>query len=164
MYKYLLLALTIVIFSCNLSPEIQVLPDNAKQLISGETSKQWKLSKKFNRGYRMNMEGCFLSYVITYHADGTFSDNNSKFQGCGESLEGTWDLVINEDGNFLKLTSAQIPDLMGIDEEYKMMKILRIEDLELQLQFTHNKYKKMGKMVDHLVPIELKVADRAFQH
>lgn len=112
----------------------------------------------------MNMEGCFLSYIITYNANGTFSDNNGKHHGCGQSLKGTWELVTNKKGNFLKLESPQIPEIMGIEEEYKMMKILNLRELEMQIQFVHEKYTDSGKMVDYLVPIEVEVPDRRFKY
>ncbi len=161
-----ILYLSILLFTLRCSGKSATfkLPENAKTLLAGETSKQWKLAKRYNKGYRMNMAGCFLSYIITYKADGTFSDNNGNFQGCGESLKGVWDIVTNEKGHFLKVESPQIPDLMGIDEEFKMMKILKLEDLQMQLQFVHKQYTESGKMVDYLVPIEVEVPDREFHY
>ena len=158
------LGIVFLSLGCSAKNETFVLPQNAKELIAGESSKQWKLAKKYNKGYRMSMEGCFLSYVITYQADGTFSDNNGKHKGCGKSLQGTWDIVTTDKGPFLKVESAQIPDLMGIDEDYKMMKILNLDDQGMQLQFVHKEYTESGKMVDYLVPVEVEVSDRAFQY
>jgi hypothetical protein len=158
------LGIIFLTLGCSASDSSFKLPDNAKELIAGTESKDWKLSKRFNKGYRMNMEGCFLSYVVTYKADGTFSDNNGKHRGCGESLNGTWELVTNKKGHFLKVESPQIPEIMGIEEEYKMMKILNLQDLEMQLQFVHKEYTESAKMIDYLVPIEVEVPDRRFKY
>ena len=164
MYKAIYLVSFLLILGCGANKQNNSLPENAKTILSGESGKQWKLAKRFNRGYRMNMEGCFLSYVITYNPDGTFSDNNGQHEGCGESLKGKWDLVSNEKGNYIRMESPQISELMGIDEDYKMMRILSFEDLEIQLQLDHKNFQESGKIVDYLVPIDVEVTDRAFEN
>lgn len=164
MHRAIYLVAIILFIGCGSKKESFSLPENANTILAGESGKQWKLSKRYNRGYRMNMEGCFLSYQITYNPDGTFMDNNGQNKGCGDSLKGKWNLVSNETGNYIRMESPQIPEMMGINEDFKMMRILSFKDLEIQLQLVHEQFKESGKIIDYLVPIDVEVADRAFQN
>ena len=141
------------------------LPDNPEELIAGDSIKTWKLAKRFNNGYRMNMGDCFLSYRISYKRDSTMRDNNSEFFDCGRSLNATWKVVSQDNGSYIKLESEDIPELLNIDENYKFFKIKALSENELVLQFKHKQFSnKSMVIVDHLVPENIEVKDRDFHN
>ncbi|NND88103.1 MAG: lipocalin family protein [Flavobacteriaceae bacterium] len=141
------------------------ISENAAELIASDSTKTWKIAKRFNDGHRMNMGDCFLSYRVTYSADQKMYDNNLDYEGCGESMEAQWNLIENEDGSFLKLTGEKIPTLFNIDQEYKYFKINALSENELVLQFRHRQFSSRETIIiDHLVPENIIVTDRDFHN
>jgi hypothetical protein len=165
MYKYLLL-FCILLPSCYSKPKEApfVLQANAKSLLTNDSTKSWKISRRFNDGVRMNMGDCFLSYRLIYSADMSMRDNNSEHVDCGNSLEANWQFVRDKKDNYyVKLSSEQLPELMNIDKEHKYFKILHLSADSLILQFRHRQFSdKWRTITDHYVPEEVYVKDRAF--
>jgi len=161
-----LILLAILILSCNgQDKEAFVAPQNAVQLISGDSTKTWKLAKRFNDGHRMNMGDCFLSYRVTYSKEMTMSDNNAQNANCGDSLEANWTLITNESGSFIKLTGQKISELLNIDEDYKYFRINALSKDTLVLQFKHMQFSSNSTIIiDYLVPENALVKDRDFHN
>jgi hypothetical protein len=163
--KPLLLILSILVLSCGGPSEPFQLPENAAVLISGDSVKTWKLAKRFNDGTRMNMGDCFMSYRVSYATDSRMWDNNKEHKDCGESLEASWKLITNEDASFIKLEGETIARLLNIKDDFKYFKILALSENELVVQFKHQQFSSSSTIiVDHLVPEDVVVEDRAFHH
>lgn len=164
MYKYLLLIL-IASSSCS-GPEKPVyeLPENAWFLISADSTKTWKLAKRYNDGTRMNMGVCFLAYRQQFSRDSTMADNAGETGECGETLLAQWKIVKDRKGNaYIKLSSDQIPQLMQVDENYKYFKVLQLSEDELVLEYKHRQYGSKSRTInDHYVPQDVAVEDRDF--
>lgn len=164
--KLLFTLLIVGIFACSEAEKKPpyVIPDNAGQLVAGNSGKTWKLARRFNDGTRMNMGDCFLAYRQTYRPDMTVRDNNGDNYDCGESLEGKWTFAQDEAGNYyIKISSEQLPELMNIEEEYKYFKVLHLADDELVLQFAHRQFSnKKTRITDILVPENSSVEGRDF--
>lgn len=139
-------------------------PANAAELISGKDGKTWKLARRFNNGTRMNMGDCFLSYRATYRPDRTMNDNNGEQSDCGPTLKAQWSIVKSEKGHsYVKIDSDQLPDLMGIEDTYKVFKILQLSEDQMTLQFSHRQFSsKKTKMIDVYVPENVEVKGREF--
>ena len=164
MYKYLLLIL-IVFTSCSDSVKpVYELPEDAWSLISADSSKTWKLAKRYNDGTRMNMGECFLAYRQSFAKDSSMNDNSGKTRDCGETLLAEWKFVKDKKGNsYLKLSSDQLPELMQIEEEFKFFKILQLSEDELVLEYKHKQYgNKSRTITDYYVPENIVVEDRDF--
>ncbi|MBT8245175.1 MAG: hypothetical protein HKP48_04835 [Winogradskyella sp.] len=84
------------------------LPENANELLTNNSRKTWKLAKRFNGDYKMNMGDCFLSYRVTYSSKRNTTDNNSKNKDCGASMEARWNFHTNENGHFIKLEGENV--------------------------------------------------------
>ena len=55
------------------------------------------------------------------------SDNNGEHRDCGPTLKAQWSLVKSEKGNsYIKIDSDQLPELMGIEDTYKVFRILQL--------------------------------------
>ncbi len=164
--KFSVSLLLLIIASCNNTPKPPYFaPDNAAQLIAGDSVKTWKLAKRFNDGHRMNMGACFLSYRVSYFTNGTSRDNNDQNLDCGESLAATWELFSNQDGSFIKLTSDQMPLLLNQEDNYKYFRINSVSDSILVLQYRHKQYANYSTLiVDYLVPENQGVKDRDFHN
>ena len=140
-------------------------PDNAITLITSDSTKRWKLAKRYNNGHRMNMGDCFLSYRVTYSNELQMWDNNSEHSECGKSLKAAWELITNEGGSFLKLHSDLLPELLNTEDSYKYFKINALSENELILQFKHQQFSdKSTVIIDHLVPEQVHVEDREFHY
>jgi len=112
----ILVILILFLFSCN-DNEIYTLPENAEHLIYGESSKSWKIARRYNDDIRMNMGPCFMEYRQTFEQDKTVSDNNEKNKGCGASLHGTWYFVKGpQDQAYIKITSPDMPELLNTEK------------------------------------------------
>ncbi|RMA64801.1 lipocalin family protein [Ulvibacter antarcticus] len=164
--KIHLLIFSLIILSCNdEEKKVFLVPENAVELISGDTIKTWKIAKRFNDGHRMNMGDCFLSYRVSYSRNSNMRDNSSENIDCGESLEANWQLITNKNGGFIKLTGDNLSELLNIDESYKYFKIKALSQNELVLQFKHKQFSnKSTIIVDHLVPENVLVEDRDFHN
>jgi len=140
------------------------IPQNAKFLITGDSLKTWKLARRFNNQYRMNMGDCFLSHQQTYKSDMTMYDNSGDHKDCGDTMHAQWEITTDKEGHsYLKWISDQLPDLMNIKVDYKYFKILHISDEELSIQFKHKQYSnKTTTITDFFIPEHISVEDRDF--
>jgi len=161
----ILVTLILFLFSCN-DNETYTLPENAEHLIYGESSKSWKIARRYNDDIRMNMGPCFMAYRQTFEQDKTVSDNNEKNRGCGASLYGTWQFKKDSQGQaYIKITSPDIPELLNTDKDYKYFKILKLTKDTLKLSFKHTQYgNKSRTITDLLVRENLDIGDRYFHH
>ncbi len=156
--------LFISLISCTKSQKVPFkLPKNAISLITGESSKTWKLAWRYNNGTRMNMRGCFLSYRITYLSNLTFKDNNEEHDNCGASLKGSWEITKDQKENsYIKITSDLLPNLLNTDKDYKYFKILKLTKDTLKVQFRHKQFSSESTIIDTFVSEGLKVENRDF--
>lgn len=140
------------------------LTENPENLIAGDSSKTWKLAKRFNNNTRMNMGDCFLSYRVTYLANHTMHDNNGEQDDCGETLTANWSLYHSKDNYpFIKLKGEKLKELLGIENDYKFFKILNLNDTLLILEFKHKQYaSKATTIIDIMVPEDISIKDRDF--
>lgn len=163
MYIYVCI-IALLITSCSKKiKEPYSPPDNLKELIAGDSLKVWKLAKRYNGKTRMNMGDCFLSYRQTFKSDGFVRDNNSEQSDCGPSLEGAWTIVKDSIGiTHIRITSEQIPELMGIAENYKDFKVFYASKDSLHLSFTHKQFGEQRRISDYLVQEDIEVVDRDF--
>lgn len=144
-------------------PNLYEPPLDVVELIAGDSSKTWKLAKRYNGQTRMNMEGCFMSYRQTFYKDQRVHDNNGDQSNCGETLNGRWELTKDSLGNhYIKIRSEQYKRLMRRDSGYVYFKILYASMDSLTLSFTHNQYGTRRTLTDYLVTEELIVPDRDF--
>ncbi|WP_164914192.1 lipocalin-like domain-containing protein [Aquimarina sediminis] len=161
MMKFILPILIIITLigavSCSkTNKKSNVLPQNALELLAGESGKTWKIAYRYNNGTRMNMSGCFLSYRITYYPDMTMKDNNGEYKDCGSSLSGNWKITKNKvENSYIKITSDQLPEIMKVDKNYKFLKILKLTKDTLRLQFRHKQFSSKSTFIDTYVPIGL---------
>ena len=152
-----------MLFSCNSKP--YELPDNATSLLTNDSIKSWKLAKRTNDGYRMNMGDCFLSYRVYYSKDGTTTDNNKHHKDCGDSMEANWSFFSNDNGNYIKLKGEKVKTLLNIDHDYKFFKLHELSDSLLIISFRHKQFGgKERTIMDYLVPEDVIVKDRNFHN
>lgn len=159
------LLILLILASCKSEPVAQfVLPENASELIAGDDLKTWKLAKRYNDGTRMNMGYCFLQHRDTYRPDGSFQNNSEENPDCGESLLARWSIVQDSTGNnYIKLKSSQIPDLMGIEEDYKFFRVLNLAEDRMVLQYRHRQFSEKWRTIkDYWVREDVNVEDRDF--
>ena len=140
-------------------------PQNIETLIAGDSTKVWKLAKRFNGATRMNMEGCFMSYRQSFTRYKTVSDTNGLHKNCGESVVGQWEITTDSIGHhYIKIKSDQYPSLLHQPQDYKLFKILYASQDSLQLSFVHNQFGTRRRITDLLVREDLVVEDRNFHH
>lgn len=135
-------------------------------LIHGDSSKTWKIARRYNDDIRMNMGPCFLAYRQTFKADQNFFDNNEKTGDCGPSLIGTWEFKKGPKGDpYVKISSPDLPELLNTNKDYKYFKILKLTEDSLKLSFKHKQYgNKSRTITDILVRENLDIGDRYFHH
>lgn len=163
MSKYSLLVLMVFI-SCAKEKKVYEIPKNAKNLLAGDSTKTWKLAKRFNNRTRMNMGDCFLSHKETYKSDMTMHDNSGEFRDCGETLRAKWKFVKDKKGNYyIKWSSEQLPVLMNVKEDYKYFKVLHLSEEQFTIQFKHKQFSnKTTTITDFYVLENVSVNDREF--
>jgi len=145
--------------------DVFVLPENASELLTNNSSKTWKLAKRYNDSYRMNMGDCFLSYRVTYNNDGKTTDNNAQNVDCGESMEANWSFYTNENGSYIKLKGEKVKRLLNIDKDYKFFKIKDLSDSLMVISFKHKQFGNTERVItDYLVPEYVEVKDRNFHN
>lgn len=138
-------------------------PSNIEELIAGDSSKVWKLAKRYNGKTRMNMEGCFMSYRQQFYRDYTVHDNNGDQSNCGETLYGSWELTNDSLGNhYIKIKSEQYKQLMQRDSGYVHFKLIYASKDSLTFSFVHNQFGTRRKITDYLVTEDFHVPDRDF--
>ncbi|MEM9681162.1 MAG: lipocalin family protein [Bacteroidota bacterium] len=164
--KSILIVLCFVLatYSCS-NEQVFELPENALELLTANNSKTWKLAKRTNDGYRMNMGDCFLSYRVMYNSDGTTTDNNSKNNDCGESMEANWSFYTNENGAYIKLEGEKVKTLLNIENDYKFFKLHELSDTSLVVSFRHKQFGNKERVIkDYLVPEDMVVKDRDYHN
>lgn len=77
--KLLLICTMIGMISCQ-EDQVYELPENAATLLTGDSTKTWKLARRFNNNVRMNMSPCFLNYRQSFSVDNIVEDNNGKIR------------------------------------------------------------------------------------
>ena len=110
------------------------------------------------------MGDCFLSHRDTYLANQKMHNNSGDFRDCGETLEAEWKFIKDQNDNYyIKLSSEQIPKLLNIEEEFKLFKILKLEEEEMILQFKHKQFSdETTTITDIYVPENVNIHDREF--
>lgn len=160
-----MICMMIGMISCQ-EDQVYELPENAATLLTGDSTKTWKLARRFNNNVRMNMSPCFLNYRQSFSVDNIVEDNNGKNKNCGPSLVGIWDFkkgVKNEP--YLRINSPQIPELLSTNKEYKDFKILKLTKDTLEVVFRYNQYGNTSRLItDILVREDLDIGDRNFHH
>lgn len=160
--KVIFLSFCFVLLHCSEKLE---LPENANELLTNNSSKIWKLAKRYNDGYRMNMGDCFLSYRVTYNSNGTTTDNNTQNEDCGDSMEANWSFYTNENGAYIKLKGEKVKTLMNQDNDYKYFKIESLTDTLLIVSFRHKQFGNKERTIqDYLVPEDVKVEGRNYHN
>lgn len=165
--KLSIIAIIISSISCSEpKKEPYQMPENAIELIAGTAGKTWKIAKRYNDGTRMNMAGCFLSYRNTYLSNMTMKDNNDEQADCGASLKANWKLIKNKEGHtFIKVTSDQLPELMGIEENHKFFQVTLLNKDSLQLHYRHAQFSGQVRIIKDLyVQEDVMVSDRDFHN
>jgi len=157
--------LLIILLGCSSEAEYTfTMPENGKQLLAGDSAKTWVLARRFNNKTRMNMGDCFLSYAQTYQPNGTMSDNAGDNRDCGESLVANWSFAKTQEGlYYLRLEGDNLGELMNIEENFKLFKLLQLSDSLMQLQFYHKQFSNKTTLItDFYVPKGTKVEGRDF--
>ena len=164
MIRGFILIICIAFISCAHEEEVFELPDGATKMLTNDSSKVWKLARRFNNGTRMNMGDCFLAHRHIFNARSTFRTSASGRSDCGEPMVGNWVFAKDKLGNsYIRLESDQIPEMLNITDSFKLFKIQNLTDSLLVLQFTHAQTtKRKTTMVDYYVPENIKVEDRDF--
>jgi hypothetical protein len=164
MYKIIVVILLVLNSCAHSEKPVYELPEDALAIISADSSRTWKLAKRFNDGTRMNMGECFLAYRQTFANDSTMKDNAGDKRDCGETLFAEWKFIKDKKGNsYLQLKSDQIPALMQIEEDFKFFKVLQLSEEVLVLEYRHKQYgNKSRTITDHYVPENVEVEDRDF--
>ena len=110
------------------------------------------------------MGDCFLSHRETYKSDMTMHNNSGNHRDCGETLYATWNFAIDKKGNsYIRIESNQLPELMNIEKDYKLFKILSLTEEQMTLQFSHKQFSDQTSVItDIFVPENVSVEDRDF--
>ena len=158
---YIALLLYLLIISC--TDRDYILPENALELLTNNSSKTWKLAKRYNDSHKMTMGDCFRSYRVTYFVNGITTDNNSENNDCGPSLEANWNFHTDDNGSFIKIKGEKVKALLHQDKDYKYFKIFELTDSLLVIKFRHKQVGNTSRLItDYLVPEHIKVNDMMF--
>lgn len=168
MKKFVLLCFSITfLFGCKESEIIQKykLPTEPISLITADSSKIWKLAKRYNNGHRMNMGDCFLAFRMIFNSNMTMRDNNEDSSNCGKSMKGNWEITENENGHYIRVNSQLIPELLNIKDTFKYFKVLDLSDSLMILEFHHKQFSTSKTIItDHFVPNDVHVENRDFHY
>lgn len=165
MNRILGIFLLVILFACESEPEQPFeIPSNPKYLLAGDSAKTWKIARRFNNGTRMNMGDCFVAHRQSFKINNEFETSSSGRNDCGDSMRGQWSLARDPNGfTYIRLESDQLPEMMNIEQNFKLFKINMLSDSLLVLQFTHAQTtKKQTTLVDYFVPEDVIVNDRNF--
>ena len=110
------------------------------------------------------MGDCFLSYRATYTRAMVMHDNSGEHRGCGETLNASWKFAKDQNENYyVRIESSQLPELMHIEKDFKLFKVLHLSEDQLTLQFSHKQFSdKQTRITDILVPENTVIGDREF--
>lgn len=141
------------------------LPKNPIALIASDSTKTWKLAKRYNNGHRMNMGHCFLAFRMIFNHDKTMKDNNIENKNCGKSIIGNWEITENEIGHYIKINSPHIAEILNQKDTFKYFKILNLSDSLMTLEFKHKQFSNSTTTItDHLIPEDVHVENRDFHY
>ena len=165
-YFTAILVLALLFASCTQEIKPYKLPTNALSLLHGDSSKTWKIARRYNDEVRMNMGPCFMDYRQTFQNNNMVSDNNGSNSNCGPSLRGGWELKKSSNGHpYIKISSEDISELLNTEKDYKNFKILKLNKDTLKISFRHKQYgNKYRTITDVLVREDLDIGDRYFHH
>ncbi|MEM7297341.1 MAG: hypothetical protein AAF391_03645 [Bacteroidota bacterium] len=140
MKVFLHFVVLVVAISCQSEEEVPFeLPPKAAAILTGDSTKVWKLAKRYNNGTRMNMGDCFLVHRQHFSKSNTFRTSSEGRSDCGDDLGGNWSFVKDQNGfNYLRVSSDQIPELMNIEENYKLFKIQHLSDTLITLKTSNS--------------------------
>ena len=160
--KVIFLSFCFVLLHCSEKFE---LPENANELLTNNSSKTWKLAKRYNDGHRMNMGDCFLSYRVIYDSSGIMTDNNSQNEGCGASMEANWSFYTDDNGAYIKIKGENVKTLLNQEKDYKYFKIDELADTLLVVSFKHKQFGNTERNIqDFLVPEDVIVEGRNYHN
>ena len=110
------------------------------------------------------MGDCFLSYALTFNPDGSMQDNAGENRDCGETLIANWSFAKTNEGiYYLRWQGDNLGELMNMEEDFKLFKILQLSDTLMQLQFSHKQFSNKATLItDFYVPNGTKVKGRDF--
>ena len=155
----------IYLIACSDEPEqLFQLPSNASQLVAGDSLKTWKIARRYNNGTRMNMAGCSFEHRQIFLRNKSFHTASDGLTECGDSMIGKWAFVKDTEGaSYIKFMSDQIPEMMNIEEKFKLFRIMELSDTLMILRFNHAQTtKRQTTLVDYFVPEDYIVNDRSF--
>ncbi|WMN11543.1 hypothetical protein QYS49_38785 [Marivirga salinae] len=91
-------------------------------------------------------------------------NNSGENRDCGETLNATWEFAKDKKGNYyVRIESQQLPELMNIEKNYKLFKVLRLTEEQITLQFNHKQFSSTTTTItDIYVPENALVKDREF--
>ena len=161
--KYIFSIVAVFVSFTSCSDKDFVLPENANQLLTNNSSKTWKLAKRYNDDHRMTMGDCFRFYRVTYFSDGKTIDNNSDNEDCGESMNANWNFHADENGSFIKLKGEKVRILLHQEKDFKYFKIFELTDSLLVIKFRHKQVGNTSRLItDYLVPEHHEVNEMMF--
>ena len=166
-YRLFLILITIfTLLACSDRHTPYDLPENTQFLLHGDSTKTWKIARRYNDAVRMNMGPCFLAYRQTFNSDHSVQDSNDTNEDCGSSLKGKWNFKKGPNGDpYIKINSPDIPELMNFEKDYKYFKILKLTADTLKISFKHQQYgDTYRKITDVLVREDLDIGDGYFHH
>jgi len=140
-----------------------VPPQNTVELLTNDSTKTWKFARRYNGQTRMNMEGCFLKYLQTFHKNGTVEDNNSKNANCGPSLNGSWKISSKNNGfSYIQVYDESVSDLLNQESDTINFKLLYLDKDSLVISFYHNQFGTKRLITDYLVEESIAIKNRNY--
>jgi len=163
---YAMLFMSSLITSCEKTLKTPYQPpSNLKYLIASDSLKTWKIAKRYNGKTRMNMGDCFLKYRQFFLSNGNVHDNNEDNSNCGPSLKGSWSIIRDSASyTYIRITSDDIPELLGISENYKDFRVFYASKDSLHISFIHNQFGQERRISDYLVQENISVKNRDFHY
>ena len=164
-YSYVLVVFFLMSISCKKTEKKPPFhpPENAVELLTNDSVKTWKFARRYNGQTRMNMEGCFLKYLQTFHKDGIVTDNNSQNANCGPSLTGEWQIQQKDNGFFyLQVYDERVSDLLNQESDTINFKLLFLDKDSLAVSFYHNQFGTRRLITDYLVEESIAIKNRNF--
>ena len=103
----------------------------------------------------------FSCFRQSFNLNKSFSTSAPGRSDCGDPMIGSWTLAQDPDGfSYIRLESEQIPEMLNIEEKFKLFKIKMLTDSLMVLQFNHAQTtKKQTTIVDYFVLEDVKVDD-----
>jgi len=163
---YVILFVSFLVTSCNKTLKTPYQPpSNLEYLIASDSLKTWKISKRYNGKTRMNMGDCFLRYRQSFLLNGSVYDNNEDNSNCGPSLKGSWAIIRDSAFyTYIRIKSDDIPELLGISENYIDFRVFYASKDSLHISFIHTQFGQERRISDYLVQEDISVKNRNFHY